>query len=83
MFKPKLLRIALRLTILSVLVVGLLLTISGNEPSQTVHAAQCCEDCLENQQVCMQPDNGGYSSYKECADAYQVHQCLVSCGFCY
>ena len=82
MLKPKLRRIALRLMIMSVFVVCILLSVASDKTPQIVHAARCCEKCLENQQICMQPDHGGYSSYLECANAYQVHQCLVSCTFC-
>lgn len=83
MYKPELLRIALRLMIMSVLVGCLLLTPSSNKTCQTVLAAPCCEECEENQQMCLQPDHGGYSSYLECANAYRVHQCFMSCQFCY
>ena len=82
MSKPESLRLALRLMIMSVLIVCVLLITPSNKTLQTVLAAPCCEECDANEEICLQPDHGGYSSYLECANAYRIHQCRMSCVFC-
>lgn len=76
---PKIFR---KLLILSFLIIGLFFVGSSNRQSQTAYAAPCCNECEANEAICFSPGHGGYSSYWECAEAYDIFDCYSNCVQC-
>src|SRR5687767_4831196 len=75
-------RILGKFLILSILTAGLIFVISSSNQTQSVLAAPCCSQCEADENICFSEGHGGYPSYWECAEAYQIYDCYSTCINC-
>lgn len=71
---------ARKLLLLGLLLMALALLVSGGKPSQPAYAAQCCDLCGPDYDVCMLNCNGNSACEQNCW--YTLDSCNHHCVFC-